>query len=138
MFISTLSKKIGSKSAILKKFATRTPVSTKRTNRVGSKNHTSGAHKIFFLSDLISMGLRGNILKNQKKIRKKISQYLLGLRSSRLQEIFCRSLPAAPVPDLTRDGRWSTYDVYVPESYIMYLSDFCRLLLFTYGWERRG
>jgi hypothetical protein len=59
MFICTLSKKIRSKSSILKKFATRTPVSTKRTNRVASKNHTSGAHKFFFLSDLISMGLRG-------------------------------------------------------------------------------
>jgi hypothetical protein len=27
---------------------------------------------------------------------------------------------------------------YVPESYIMYLSDFCRFLLCTCGWERRG
>ncbi len=28
--------------------------------------------------------------------------------------------------------------VYVPESYIMYLSDFCRFLQCTCGWERRG
>ncbi len=27
---------------------------------------------------------------------------------------------------------------YVPASYIMYLSDFCRFLLCTCGWERRG
>jgi hypothetical protein len=28
--------------------------------------------------------------------------------------------------------------VYVPASYILYLSDFCRFLLCTWGWERRG
>ncbi len=28
--------------------------------------------------------------------------------------------------------------VYVPASFIMYLSDFCRFLLCTCGWERRG
>ncbi len=38
---------------------TRTPVSTKRTNRVASKKHTSGRDKKIFLSDLISRGLRG-------------------------------------------------------------------------------
>jgi hypothetical protein len=27
---------------------------------------------------------------------------------------------------------------YVPASYILYLSDFCRFLLCTCGWERRG
>jgi hypothetical protein len=27
---------------------------------------------------------------------------------------------------------------YVPASYIMYLSDFCRFLLCTCEWERRG
>ena len=27
---------------------------------------------------------------------------------------------------------------YVPASYIMYLSDFCRFLLCTCGWERGG
>jgi hypothetical protein len=29
-------------------------------------------------------------------------------------------------------------DFYVPASYIMYLSDFCRFLLCTCEWERRG
>jgi hypothetical protein len=71
-------KKIWSKIAKIKKLVTRTPVSTKRTNRVASKNHTSGIEKNFFLSDLISRGLMGNILKNQTKFRKKNSQYLLG------------------------------------------------------------
>ncbi len=28
--------------------------------------------------------------------------------------------------------------IYVPASYILYLSDFCRFLLCTCGWERRG
>jgi hypothetical protein len=27
---------------------------------------------------------------------------------------------------------------YVPAGYIMYLSDFCRFLLCTCGWERKG
>jgi hypothetical protein len=57
-------KKIWSKIAKIKKLVTCTPVSTKRTYRVASKNHTSGIDK--------------NILKNQTKIRKKNSQYLLG------------------------------------------------------------
>ncbi len=58
MFICTLSKKIRSKIAKIKKLVTLTPVSTKRTNRVASKKHTSGIDKKFFLSDLISRGLR--------------------------------------------------------------------------------
>ena len=45
MFICTLSKKIRSKIAKIKKLVTRTPGSTKRTNRVASKNHTSGIDK---------------------------------------------------------------------------------------------
>jgi hypothetical protein len=57
---------------------THTPVSTKQTNRVASKNHTSGIDKKIFLSDLISRCLRGKLLKNQSKILKTISQYLLG------------------------------------------------------------
>ncbi len=59
MFMCTLSKKIRSKIAKIKKLVTRTPVSTKRTNRVASKNHTSGRDKKFVLSNLISRGLRG-------------------------------------------------------------------------------
>ncbi len=35
-----------------------------------------------------------------------------------------------------RVTRWIFF--YVPESYIMYLSDFCRFLLCTCGWETRG
>jgi hypothetical protein len=55
-----LCKKIRSKFTILKKFATCTTVSTKLTNRVASKKHTSGIDKYFFsLSDIISRGLRG-------------------------------------------------------------------------------
>jgi hypothetical protein len=44
-----LCKKIRSNFAILRKLATRTPVSTKWTNRVASKNHTSVRDRIFFL-----------------------------------------------------------------------------------------
>jgi hypothetical protein len=33
---------------------------------------------------------------------------------------------------------WALNTVYVPASYIMYLSDFCRFLLCTCEWERRG
>ncbi len=35
-------------------------------------------------------------------------------------------------------GSRQVFNVYVPASYIMYLSDFCRFLLCTCGWERRG
>ncbi len=66
-------KKISSKIAKIKKLVTRTPVSTKRTNRVPSKNHTSGIDKIFFLSDLISRGLMGkHTEKSDQNSRKKI------------------------------------------------------------------
>ncbi len=52
---------------------TRTPVSTKRTNRVASKNHTSGIDKKIFLSDLISRGLMGkHTEKSDQNSRKKI------------------------------------------------------------------
>ncbi len=37
------------KFATLRKLATRTPVSTKRTNQVASKNHTSSRDRNFFL-----------------------------------------------------------------------------------------
>jgi hypothetical protein len=68
-----LCKKISSNFAILRKLATRTPVSTKRTNRVASKNHTSGRDLIFFLSDLISRGLRGKYAENSdQNLKKKI------------------------------------------------------------------
>ncbi len=83
MFICTLCKKIRSKWAILKKFATRTPVSTKRTNRVASKNHTSGRDKIIFLSDLISMGLMGKHTEKSDQNSKKIFSVLAGLRRKR-------------------------------------------------------
>jgi hypothetical protein len=33
---------------------------------------------------------------------------------------------------------WVQYLIFVPASYILYLSDFCRFLLCTCGWERRG
>jgi hypothetical protein len=59
MFICTLSKKIRSQIAKIKKLVTRNPVSTKRTNRVAYKNHTSGIDKKNFLWDLISKGQRG-------------------------------------------------------------------------------
>jgi hypothetical protein len=35
-------------------------------------------------------------------------------------------------------GMYVCLYVYVPASYIMYLSDFCRFLLCTCEWERRG
>jgi hypothetical protein len=38
------------------------------------------------------------------------------------------------IPYLTN----SKQNFYVPASYIMYLSDFCRFLLCTCEWERRG
>jgi hypothetical protein len=78
MFICTLSKKIRSKSAILKKIETRTPVSTKRTNRVVSKNHASGTDKKFFLSDLISRGPRGKHTEKSDKNSKKNFSVLAG------------------------------------------------------------
>ncbi len=66
-------KKIWSKIAKIKKLVTHTPLSTKRTNRVASKFHTSGIDKIFFLSDLISRGLRGkHTEKSGQNKRKKI------------------------------------------------------------------
>jgi hypothetical protein len=77
-----LCKKIRSKFAILKKFATRTPVSTKRTNRVASKNHTSGRDKKNFLSDLISTGLRGKHTEKSDQNSKKIFSVLAGLRDN--------------------------------------------------------
>ncbi len=80
MFICTLSKKIRSKIAKIKKFVIRTPVSTKRTNRVASKKHTSGIDKNFFLSDLISKGLRGKYAENLDQNSKKNFSVLAGIR----------------------------------------------------------
>ncbi len=76
-----LCKKIRSKFAILKKFATRTPVSTKRTNRVASKKHTSGTDKKTFLSDLISRGLMGKHIENSDQNSTKNFSVLAGLRN---------------------------------------------------------
>ncbi len=58
---------------------TRTPASTKRTNRVASKNHTSGRDKKKFLSDPISRGLRGKHTEKSEQISKKIFSVLAGL-----------------------------------------------------------
>jgi hypothetical protein len=77
--ICVLCKKIRSNFAILRKLATRTPVSTKRTNRVASKNHTSGRDRIFFLSDLISRVLRGKHTEKLDKNSKKNFSVLAGL-----------------------------------------------------------
>jgi hypothetical protein len=79
MFICTQSKKIRSKIAKIKKFVIRTPVSTKRTNRVTSKKHTSGIDRTFFLSDLISRGLRGKYAENSDQNSKKNFSVLGGL-----------------------------------------------------------
>jgi hypothetical protein len=76
--IGVLCKKIRSNFAILRKLATRTPVSIKRTNWVASKKHTSGIDKNFFLSDLISRDLRGKYAEKSDQNWEKISQYLLG------------------------------------------------------------
>jgi hypothetical protein len=35
-------------------------------------------------------------------------------------------------------GKPHNNEFYEPASYILYLSDFCRFLLCTCGWERRG
>ncbi len=82
MFMCTLSKKIRSKIAKTKKLVTRTPVSTKRTNRVASKNHTSGRDKKIFLSNLISRGLRGKHTGKSDQNSKKNFSVLAGLRSN--------------------------------------------------------
>ena len=78
----TLCKKIRSKFAILKKLVTRTPVSTKQTNRVAPKKHTSGADKIFFLSDLISRGRRVDHTEKLERNSKKKFSVLAGLINS--------------------------------------------------------
>ncbi len=61
---------------------TRTPASTKRTNRVASKNHTSGRDKNFFLSDPISRGLRGKHTEKSEENSKKIFSVLAGLTAN--------------------------------------------------------
>ncbi len=76
-------KKIRWKSAIVKKFATRTLVSTKQTNRVPSTNHTSGVDKIFFLSDLISRGLRGKITEKSDQNSNNNFSGLAGLKKGK-------------------------------------------------------
>jgi hypothetical protein len=73
-------KKISSKIAKIKKLVTRTPVSTKRTNRVASKNHTSGIDKKIFLSDLISRGLMGKHTEKSDQNSKKKFSVLAGLK----------------------------------------------------------
>ncbi len=78
MFICSLSKKIRSKIAKIKKFVIRTPVSTKQTKCVASKKPTSGRDKKNLLSDLISRGLRGKHTDKSGQNSKKIVQYLLG------------------------------------------------------------
>jgi hypothetical protein len=40
------------------------------------------------------------------------------------------------IPQFLKQRDINSY--YVPASYILYLSDFCRFLLCTCGWERRG
>jgi hypothetical protein len=72
-------KRFRSKYEELKKFVIRTPVSTKRTNRVASKNHTSGTDKNFFLSGLISRGLRGKHTEKSDQNSKKNFSVLAGL-----------------------------------------------------------
>jgi hypothetical protein len=74
-----LCKKIRSKFAILRKLATRTPVSTKWTNWVASKNHISGRDRNFFLSDLIYRGLKGKYAENSDQNSKKKFSVLAGL-----------------------------------------------------------
>ncbi len=81
MFMCTLSKKIRSKIAKIKKLVTRTPVSTKRTNRVASKNHTFGRDKKFVLSNLISRGLRGKHTEKSDQNSNKNFSVLAGLIS---------------------------------------------------------
>jgi hypothetical protein len=71
-----LCKKIRSKFAILRKLVTRTPASTKRTNRVASKNHTSGRDKKNFLSDPIW----GKHTEKSEQNSKKIFSVLAGLK----------------------------------------------------------
>jgi hypothetical protein len=78
MFICTLSKKIRSKIAKIKKLVT-PPVSTKRTNRVASKNHTFGRDKKFVLSNLISRGLRGKHTEKSDQNSEKNFSVLVGL-----------------------------------------------------------
>jgi hypothetical protein len=79
MFMCTMSKKIRSKIAKIKKLVTRTPASTKWTNRVASKNHTSGRDKKFVLSNLISRGLRGKHTEKSDQNSKKNFSVLAGL-----------------------------------------------------------
>ena len=81
MNVWTLCKKIRSKFAILKKFVTRTPVSTKQTNRVAPKNHTSGTDKKNFLSDLIFMGPREYYTEKSGQNGEKIFSVLAGLKT---------------------------------------------------------
>ncbi len=77
--ICVLCKKIRSKFAILRKLVTRTPASTKRTNRVASKKHSSGSDKKIFLSDLISRVLRGKHAEKTDQNSKKKFSVLAGL-----------------------------------------------------------
>jgi hypothetical protein len=74
-----LCKKIRSKFAILRKLATRTPVSTNRSFSFIPKKGTLESPKKYFLPDSFSRGLTGyNTGKLLKNSRKKIPCYLLG------------------------------------------------------------
>jgi hypothetical protein len=57
-------------------------VSTKQTNRVASKKHTSGNDKKFFLSKLISRDLRGKYAEKADQNSKKNFSVLAGLNNS--------------------------------------------------------
>jgi hypothetical protein len=66
-------------------------VSTKRTNRVASKKHTSGNNKKIFLSELTSRDLRGeNAEKSDQNLKKNFS-VLAGLRNKCFQKLFLLS-----------------------------------------------
>jgi hypothetical protein len=109
MCTCTLSKKIRSKIAKIKKLVTRTPVSTKRTNRVASKNHTSGRDKKFVLSNLISRGLRGKHTEKSDQNSEKNFSVLAGLNHTTLKQ--------------------NVFFFYVTDGNIMYLTDASRFLI---------
>jgi hypothetical protein len=60
---------------------------TKRTNRVASKNHTSGIDKNYFLLDLISRGLRGKHTEKSDQNLKKNFSVLAGLKGLQIRAL---------------------------------------------------
>ena len=88
---------------------TRTPASTKRTNRVASKKHSSGSAKNFFLSDLISRVLRGKHTEKSDQNTKKNFSVLAGLNHTTLKQ--------------------NVFFFYVTDGNIMYLTDASRFLI---------